>query len=78
MACIKCANLDAMVGKFPLMIVAHLCKTNTVVSNAGFVNKTPSYQPRGPFPLTDAVRMGLLVDMLIKSLRARGHIKCHV
>jgi hypothetical protein len=78
LACIKRANLDAMAGKLPLMIVAHLPETTTVVSNAGLVNKMPSHQPRGHLPLTDAVGMGLAVDMLIKSLVARGCIKCHV
>jgi hypothetical protein len=77
-ACIKHANLDAMAGKLPLTIVAHLHKRTTVVSNADFVNKTPSYQPRGPFLLTNAVGMGLVVDMLIKLLVAMGGIKCHL
>ncbi len=75
LACIKHANFDAMAGKLPLTIVAHLRKTTTVVSNAGLVNKMPMYQPRGHFPLTDAAGMGLAVDMLIKSLLARGCIK---
>jgi hypothetical protein len=68
LACIKHANLDVLAGKSPLTIVAHLRETTTMIKHAALVNKTPSYQPRGPFPLADSVEMGLAVDMLIKSL----------
>jgi hypothetical protein len=78
LACIKRANLDAMAGKSPPTIIALLCKTSTVINNAALVNKTPSYHPRGPFPLSDPVRMGLAVDMLVKSLVSKGCIKRHV
>jgi hypothetical protein len=57
-----------MAGKSPLTIGAHLYETVMVINNAALVNKTPSYQPRGPFPLTDIVGMGLAVYMLVKSL----------
>jgi hypothetical protein len=76
--CIKHANLDAMAGKSPLTIVAHLCETVNVINNAALLNKTPSFQPRGPFPLGDTVGMGLAIDMLIKLLVSRGRIKRHV
>ncbi len=78
LACIKRANLDAMTGKSPLRIGAHLRETVMVINNAALVNKTPSYQPRGPFPLMDIVGMGLAVDMLVKSLVSKGHIESHV
>ncbi len=78
LACIKHANLDAMAGKLPLTIGAHLCKTVMVINNAALVNKTPLYQPRGPFPLTDIVGMGLAVDMLVKSLISKVRIESHV
>ncbi len=78
LVCIKRTNLDAIAGKSPLLIVAHLRESTTVVSNASFVNKTPLYQPRGPFPLTNAIGMGLAVDILIKLLVARGRIERHV
>ena len=55
LACIKRANLDAMAGKLPLRIGAHLCETVMEINHAALVNKTPSYQPRGPFPLTDII-----------------------
>ena len=78
LACIKRANLDAVAGKLPLTIGAHLCETVMVINNAALVNKTPSYQPWGPFPLTDTVGMGLAVDMLVKSLVSKGRIESYV
>ncbi len=78
MACIRHTNLDAMAGKSPLAIVAHLREAMTVVNNAVLINKTPSYNPRGPFPMTDSIGMGLAVDMLLKSLVAKGRIEQHV
>ncbi len=77
-ACIKCANLDAMLGKSPLTIQNHARESRSVVKNASLINKTPTYYARGPFPLGDAVGMGLVVDMELKSLVARGRIREHV
>ena len=51
MVCIRRANFDAMAGKSPLTIVAHLRETMTVVNNTSLINKTPSYHPRVPFPM---------------------------
>jgi hypothetical protein len=76
--CIKRANLDAMAGKLPLTIVAHVSETVNVIDNATLLNKTPSFQPRGPFPLGDTVGMGLAISMLIKLLVSRGCIERHV
>ncbi len=42
-ACIKRANIDAMLGKSPLTIVNHLRETSAVVKNLALINKTPSY-----------------------------------
>ncbi len=50
----------------------------TVVNNASLINKTPSYHPRGPILMVDSVGMGLAVDMLLKSLVAKGRINRHV
>ncbi len=72
MVCIRRANLDAMAGKSPLTIVM------MVVNNASLINKTPLYHQRGPFPMADSVGMGLAVDILLKSLVAKGHIERHV
>jgi hypothetical protein len=77
-ACIKQANLHAMLGKSPLTIANHVRESKAVVKNAGLINKTPSFYPRGPFPLSDLVGMGLAVDMELKSLVAKGRIHEHV
>jgi hypothetical protein len=77
LSCIKHANLDA-IGKSPLTIVAHLCETVNVINNASLLNKTPSFQPREPFPLADMVGMGLAIGMLVKLLVSRGCIERHV
>jgi hypothetical protein len=78
MACIKHANIDAMAGKSPFTIGGHLRETITAIKTAAFINKTPSYHPRGIFPLSDPVGMGLAVDMLVKSLVAKGRLEAHV
>ncbi len=78
MACMKHANINAMAGKSPFTIGGHLCKTTTTIKTAGFINKTPLYHLRGPFPLSDPVGMGLAVDMLLKSLVAKGCLEAHV
>jgi hypothetical protein len=78
LTCIRRANLDAMLGKSPSMIRAHRCKTTVVLKNALMIGKTPAYHPRGPFLLGDPVGMSLAVDILIKSLVAKGRIMDHV
>ena len=77
-ACIKRANIDAMLGKSPLKIANHLRETSAVVKNSALINKTPSYHACGPFPMSDSVRMSLAVDMLVKSLVAKRRIMEHV
>jgi hypothetical protein len=77
-ACIKHANLNAMLGKSPLTIQNRARESRSVVKNACLINKTPTYYARGPFPLGDAVGIGLAVDMELKLLVARGHICEHV
>ena len=77
-ACIKQPNLDSMLGKSPLTIDNHVRETRTVIKNAMMINKTPSYFLQGPFPLGDQVGMGLVVDMELKSLIAKGRIRDHV
>ena len=78
LACIRRANLDAMAGKSPLTIRGHLVETIAVLRNAERINKTPSYHPRGPFPLGDPVGMGLAIDMLTKSVVAKGRLVNYV
>ena len=76
--CIRRANLDAMLGKSPLTIRAHRSQTLSSLQNSMRIDKTPSYHPRGPFPMGDMVGMSLAVDMLLKSLVAKGRILDHV
>ena len=78
LACIRRANLDAMLGKSPLRIRAHRRETIVVLKNSRLIDKTPAYHPRGPFPVGDPVGMSLAVDMLLKSLVAKGPIADHV
>ena len=44
-ACIKRANLDAILGKSPLTIGNHVRETRAVIKNAELINKTLSYYP---------------------------------
>ena len=74
LACIRRANLDVMAGKSPLTIRGHLVETIAVLKNAERINKTPSYHPCGPFPLGDPVGIGLAIDMLTKSVVAKGRL----
>jgi hypothetical protein len=67
-----------MLGKLPLTIANHVRETRAVVKNVELINKTPSYYTRGPFPLGDLVGMGLMVDMELNFLVARGCIWEHV
>ena len=69
---IRRANLDAMAGKSRHTLAGHRRRTTEMVNHAVRIGKTPSLQPRGPFPLGDQVGMGLAVDIIQKSLVARG------
>ena len=51
------ANLDAMAGKARGTINDHRLRTLELVRNAERINKTPTLEPRGPFPLKDQVGM---------------------
>jgi hypothetical protein len=76
--CIRQANLDATLGKSPLTIRAHRHETLAVLKNANRIGKKPALHPRGPFPMAVEVEMSLAVDMLLKSLQAKGRILDHV
>jgi hypothetical protein len=67
-----------MLGKSPLTIANHVRESRVAVKNAALINKTPSFYPRGPFPLSDVVGMGLAADMELKSLVAKGRIHEHI
>jgi hypothetical protein len=72
--CIRQANLDAMLGKSPLTIRAHRQESQALLKYTMTIGKTPAYHPRGPFPMCDQVGMSLAVDILLKSLEAKGRI----
>ena len=78
LTCFGQANLDAMLGKSPLTIGAHRSQTLASLQNAMRIGKTPAYHPRGPFPVGDLMGTSLAVDMLLKSLVAKGRILKHV
>lgn len=78
MKCIRRANLDAMAGKAVSTIRGHKNQTLEMIRIDEHANKTPSLQPRGPFPESDPIGMGLFCDILIKSVIARGRISPHV
>ena len=72
--CIHQANLNAMAGKSHLTISRHCREIMGNIKHNKLVGKTSSYQPCGLFPEEDQVGMGVLVDMLLKSLIAKGRI----
>jgi hypothetical protein len=67
-----------MLGKAPLTIGHHVCETVSAIKNAELIHKTPLFHAQGTFPLGDPVGMGLAVDMLVKSLVAKGQLEKHV
>lgn len=76
--CIRRANLDAISGRSHLTIAEHRRETGSIVRNCERIGKTPSLPPRGPFPMSDQVGMGVAVEMLQKSLVSRGRIREHI
>ena len=73
--CICRANLNAMAGKSHLTIGGHRREIVANIKRCELIGKTPSFKPRGPFPQEDQVGMGVMVDMLLKSLMAKGKIQ---
>jgi hypothetical protein len=72
--CIRRANLDAMNAKARTTVAHHLGFVRDAVKNASSIGRTPFFPVRGPFPVEDTVGMGLAVDLLLKSIRAKGRI----
>ena len=72
------ANLDAMNGKARSTITNHRRRIAKLVRNAEKIHKTPSLQPRGPFPIGDPVGMGLAVDIIRESVTAKGRTEEYV
>ena len=69
---IRRAILDGINGVSRATIAQHRGRVKEVVRNAERINKTPSLHPRGPMPLGDPLGMGVAVDILQKSVHARG------
>ena len=78
LTCIRRANLDGMLGKSLSMIQFHKRETLAALKNAKVIGKMPTYHARGPFPISDLMGMSLVVDMLVKSLVAKGRIFKHI
>jgi hypothetical protein len=72
MRTIKRATLDAICGISRSTVAGHRGRINQLVINAERIGKTPTLEPRGPFPLKDSMGMGLAVDILQKSVHAKG------
>ena len=73
--CLWRENLDAIAGEAKTTIDARKHDVLTTIKNCGKTIKTLSYAPRGSFPLVDLYGMGLVVEMLVKSLTSKGRIK---
>ena len=69
---IRRATLDALYGMSRGTIAQHRGRVLTAVRNAERIRKTPSLPPRGPLPQSDPLGMGLAVDIIQKSIHARG------
>jgi hypothetical protein len=67
-----------MLGKFLLTIRAHRWQSLNAIDTALTFGKLPVYHLRGPFPMDDPVEMSLAVDILLKSLIAKGRLVDHV
>lgn len=67
-----------MAGRAKSTVEAHVGRIAETIRYCRLINKTPRLEPRGPFPLGDLVGMGLAVDMLMKSLVAKGQIGTHI
>ena len=78
--CLRRANLDALSGRAKSTIESHLRGVNTMLELSDQLGKPPSIEatPRGPMPEEDLVGMSLAVEMLQKSITAKGRIKWHI
>ena len=75
---IRRVNLDTIAGKAKKTIDTHRGEVLKTVNNCKKIRKTPSYAPRGPFPLEDLCGMDLVVGMLVKPYMAKGRISDYV
>lgn len=77
-ACLRRANLDAIASKAKSTIAGHIGRIKATIKSCATINRTPYFAPRGPFPLEDQVGMGWAVDLLMRSLTAKGRIKKYI
>jgi hypothetical protein len=78
LTCLRRANLDAINSRAKGTIKHHVDFIETTLRNCKTINRTPKFQPRGPFPLDDLVGMGPAVDLLMKSITSKGRITKHI
>lgn len=77
-SCIRRANLDAINGRAQGTIKNHVDQMKATEIRCREINRTPDFPQRGPFPVSDPVGMGCAVDMLYRSLTAKGRINQHI
>ena len=53
-------------------VAGHRGRISQLVTSAERIGKTPTLEPRGPFPLKDSLGMDLAVDIIQKSIHAKG------
>ena len=75
---LRWTQLDVISGKSHLTTEGNQQEVIANVWRCKSIRKTPSYESRGPFPLDDPIGMGLVVDVLLKSLTVMGNIKDYV
>ena len=73
--CIWRENLNATAGKSYLTIGGHRREILANTKRSELIGKTPSFKPQGPFPLEEQVEMGVIMDMMFKSLMAKEKIQ---
>lgn len=71
---IRRVNLDMINGRAKSTILSHANEVMRTVKDCKRLGKTPSYATRGPMPLEDKSGMGLGVEMMYRSLVARGKV----
>jgi hypothetical protein len=74
LVCLRRANLDAMNARASSTVKSHIDHIKATELRCKDLNRTPNFPPRGPFPIGDPVGMGCAVDMLYRSIIAKGRI----
>lgn len=68
--------IDAQNGRSRTTLAAHMREVLRTAKDCSLLGKTPSYvgKPRGPMPIEDTFGMSLAVEMVNRSLVAKGRI----